>query len=52
MLDLDFGAYAPFVIGAYAATAVVLGWMVVDTLMAARRSRLEAREKGLDDDWA
>jgi heme exporter protein CcmD len=52
MLDLDFGAYAPFVIGAYAATALVLGWMVVDSLLAARRCRLEAREKGLEDDWA
>ena len=52
MLDLDFGAYAPFVIGAYAATAAVLGWMVINTLLGARRCRLEARERGLEDDWA
>jgi heme exporter protein D len=52
MLDLDAGAYAPYLWPAFALSALVLGWMVVDSLIAARKARAEARKLGLEDDWA
>ena len=52
MPDLDAGAYAPYVWPAFAITAAVLGWMIVDTLLAARRAREAAKARGLEDDWA
>jgi heme exporter protein D len=42
MLDLDMGKYAAFVWPAWALTALVLGWMVTDTLARARRWKREA----------
>ncbi len=44
MLDFDMGKYAGFVWPAYILTAVVLGWMVADTLARARRWRREAEK--------
>lgn len=42
MLDLDAGKYAAFVWPAMAATALVFGWMIADSLVRARRWRREA----------
>jgi heme exporter protein D len=42
MLDLDMGKYAAFVWPAYAVTALVLLWMVFDSLGRARRWRIQA----------
>ena len=36
--------HAPYFIAAYAATALVLGWMVVDTWLRARRWRRRAEQ--------
>ena len=41
MLHLDMGRYAAFVWPVYAISAVVLVWMVVDSLGRARRWRRE-----------
>jgi heme exporter protein D len=41
VLDLDMGRYAAFVWPAYAVTAAVLVWMLVDSLARARRFRRE-----------
>lgn len=41
-LDFDAGKYALFVWPAFAITAVVLAWMVADSLLRARRWRREA----------
>ena len=48
------GKYAPFVIGAYAVSALAFLWMVVDTLLRARAARitleaLEAERRGAGD---
>jgi heme exporter protein CcmD len=48
------GKYAPFVIGAYAISAVMFLWMVIDTLLRARSARitleaLEAERRGAGD---
>lgn len=51
MPDLDAGIYAPYLWPAFAITAAVLGWMVIDSLLAARRARDAARALGLEDDW-
>ena len=42
------GKYAPFVWGAYAVSAAVFAWMLVDTLARGRaaRRRLERLERG------
>jgi heme exporter protein CcmD len=42
------GKYAAFVVGAYAASAIALGWMILDTVLRARAARraLERLEKG------
>ena len=46
-LDFDMGKYALFVWPAYAVTAVILAWLILDTLLRARRWRREAeRLKG------
>jgi len=50
MPDLDAGKYALFVWPAFAITAAVLGWMVVDSLARARKwkrelERLEDRDR-------
>ena len=50
MLDLDAGKYALFVWPAFAATAAVLGWMVADSLVRARKwkralERLERKDR-------
>lgn len=42
MFDFDMGRYAAFVWPAYAATAVVLGGLIADSLLRARRWRREA----------
>lgn len=39
MLDLDMGKYAAFVWPAFAASAVVIAWMVADSLLRARKWR-------------
>lgn len=52
MFDFDYGSYAPYIWSAFAITGAVLGWMVVDTLLAARRTAAQAKAKGLEDDWA
>ncbi len=41
-LDLDMGRYAAFVWPAFAASALVIGALVADTLARARRWRREA----------
>ncbi|MCE3288093.1 MAG: Heme exporter protein (CcmD) [Caulobacter sp.] len=51
MFDFDYGSYTPYIWSAFGITAGVLGWMVVDTLLAARRVAAQARAKGLEDDW-
>ncbi len=43
MLDFDMGKYAGFVWPAYAITAVVLGGMILDSLLRARRWKAEAQ---------
>ncbi len=48
-LDLDMGRYAAFVWPAYAITALVLAWMVLDSLARARRWRREAERRGGED---
>jgi heme exporter protein D len=51
--NLDVGAYGAFIWPAYGLTALVLGWLVVDTLLRARRWRILAERKkrpgGKDD---
>jgi heme exporter protein D len=42
MLDLDMGKYAVFVWPAYGLTALVILWMVFDSLGRARRWRIKA----------
>lgn len=44
-LDLDPGAYAPYVWPAYAVTAAVLLWLVLDSLGRARRWRREVERR-------
>ncbi|MDO9336062.1 MAG: heme exporter protein CcmD [Caulobacteraceae bacterium] len=51
MFDVQFGHYAPYIWSAFAITGLVLGWMVVDTLLAARRASDQARRQGLEEDW-
>jgi len=46
MPDFDAGQYAAFVWPAFAITALVLGWMVVDSLTRARRWKREAEQRG------
>lgn len=36
-MDLDFGKYGPYVIGAFAVTAIVFGWMIWGALTHTRR---------------
>lgn len=43
MLDLDFGAYAGFVIPAFAITAGVFAWMALDSLLFSRRWKARAQ---------
>jgi heme exporter protein D len=50
MLDLDMGKYAAFVWPAYGLTTLVLGWMVVSSLVRARRYRREAERLGRGDE--
>ncbi|MDB5470805.1 MAG: hypothetical protein JWR84_2365 [Caulobacter sp.] len=52
MFDVEFGQYAPYIWSAFAITAVVLVWIVADSLLAARRAAAQAKSKGLEDDWA
>ena len=52
MFDFAFGHYAPYIWSAFGITATVLGWMVSDTLLAARLARQQAKARGLEDDWA
>lgn len=42
MLDLDMGKYAAYVWPAFAASAVVIGWMIADSLLRARKWRRAA----------
>ena len=46
MLHLDMGRYAAFVWPAYGVTALVLLWMVFDSLGRARRWRIQAGRLG------
>jgi heme exporter protein D len=50
MLDLDAGAYAAFVWPAFAITAGVLIWLVVDSLAKASQARAELERLGKEDD--
>ncbi len=50
MIHLDMGRYGLYVWPVYAITAVVLGWMVVDSLLRARRWRREAERLGGEKD--
>jgi heme exporter protein D len=43
MLDLDPGKYGAFLWPAFAISALVIGWMVIDSLSSARRWRKEAK---------
>jgi heme exporter protein D len=43
-LDLDMGKYAAFVWPCYGLSVVVIGWMVWNTLAAARRWRKAAEQ--------
>ncbi len=52
MFDFDYGSFAPYIWSAFGITGAVLGWMVVDTLLAARRTAAQAKAKGLEDDWS
>ena len=50
MLHLDMGKYAVFVWPVYAVSAVVLVWMLVDSLARARRWRREVERLEADRD--
>jgi heme exporter protein D len=41
--DLDAGKYAAYLWPAFAISAAVIGWMVIDSLARARRWRAEAQ---------
>ncbi len=41
MLDFDAGKHAFYVWSSFAATVVVLGWMIADTVVRARRWKRE-----------
>ena len=43
MLDLDPGKYGAFLWHAFAISALVIGWMVIDSLSSARRWRKEVQ---------
>ncbi|PVM85051.1 heme exporter protein CcmD [Caulobacter radicis] len=43
--DFDAGKYAVYVWPAFALTAAVFGWMIADSLLAARRWRAEAERR-------
>ena len=43
-MDLDAGKYAAYVWPAFAAVAIVFGWMIIDSLARARRWRCEAEK--------
>ena len=45
MLDLDMGKYAVFVWPAYGISALMLLWMVFDSLGRARRWRIRASKR-------
>lgn len=47
-LDLDMGRYGAFVWPAFAISAAVIGWMVADTLLRARRWKAEAERREQD----
>jgi heme exporter protein D len=51
MLDLDPGKYGAFLWPAFAISALVIGWMVVDSLSRAQRWRKEVArlEAGRDE---
>lgn len=48
-MDFDAGVYAPYLWPAFGITALVLGWMIVDSLLRSRRWRAEARRLGADE---
>ena len=50
MLHLDMGKYAAFVWPVYAISALVLAWMLLDSLARARRWRREAERLSADKD--
>jgi heme exporter protein CcmD len=45
-MDLDFGTYGPFVIGAFAVTAIVFIWMIWGALSHTRRWKRRFEELG------
>jgi heme exporter protein D len=54
MLDLDPGKYGAFLWPAFGITALVIGWMIVDSLSRAQHwrkevARLEAQRDALKD---
>ena len=52
MIHLDMGRYAAFVWPVYAISAVVLIWMLVDSLARSRRWRREVARLSGDKDAA
>jgi heme exporter protein D len=46
---LGLGRYAPYILPAYGATALGFAWMVIDTVLRARRWRREARRLETDE---
>ncbi|HTK36823.1 MAG TPA: heme exporter protein CcmD [Caulobacteraceae bacterium] len=48
MPDFHTGRYAAFIWPAYGLTALVLGWMVAETLVRARRWKARAAKKPED----
>ena len=50
MPDLDAGKYAQYIWPAFGAVAVVIGWMIADSLARARRwkKRVEALQAAKD----
>ncbi len=49
MLHLDMGRYAAFVWPAYGVSALVLLWMIADSLARGRRWRRRAERRGPAD---
>jgi heme exporter protein D len=45
MPDFHTGRYAAFIVPAYGVTVLVLGWMVAETLIRARRWKALAEKK-------
>lgn len=42
----DFGKYAVYIWPAYGISALVIGWLIADSLLSARKWRRKAEERG------